>query len=387
MIAFIVVRDGVGIMKDAVGEGEIVEMHPLGRPMLAITRIGGSMDGKGKTAVITVTFYRGVQEPSLDRLNKKYVVKRWRDEAHLRELLDDIAREMNYISGYGIWSIKVKAEQLIYTVDYRELCKPYMLDIVPHVHDEFWFSLRFTVGRSHSSITRFIIPRLNVMEDKIIKYDPNDNLLRIRTVPYGSRESRKRAKSRYYLYFDSENPILNSFLRRISADGELEPQTSTQWHPIDNVNHTYISWWHLPNSQITLYKIKKLRERKEKEERKRKQLEKSGIIYADRAKKKKADQVYLIKMDDDSLAEPVYKIGISNAPGKRLQTLNTSSPFALTIVHKFVADPALEAEAQLHLRFQDNRLSGEWFRLSKEQLVELKKIVGFEKGAFVCESG
>jgi len=344
------------------------------------------MDEDVKTAVITVTFYRGVQEPSLDQLNKKYVVKRWRDEAHLRQLLDDIAREMNYISGYGIWSIKAKAEQLTFTIDYRDTYKPYEQESKAYLRHGFWFSLRFTVGRSYHSITRLIIPRLNITTAKVIKYDPDDNLLQIRAIAHWGRKEKKQAKSRYLLYFDPENPILNSFLQRISDGGELEPQTSTKWQPIQNINHSYISWWHLPNAQTTSYQRKKLDKRKEKEERKQKQLEKSGIIYTDRAKKKKADQVYLIKMDDDDLPEPVYKIGISNAPRKRLQTLNTSSPFELTIVHKFVADPALEAEAQLHLRYQSNHKKGEWFKLSGVQLAELKNIIGFTIGAFVYQA-
>ena len=106
------------------------------------------MDDGGKTAVITVSFYRGVKEPSLDRLNKKYVVKRWRDEAHLRQLLDKIAYEMNYISGYGIWNIKVKAEQLMFTIDYRDSYKPYKLNDADNFNYGFSYTLGFTIGQS-----------------------------------------------------------------------------------------------------------------------------------------------------------------------------------------------------------------------------------------------
>jgi hypothetical protein len=76
-------------------------------------------------------------------------------------------------------------------------------------------------------------------------------------------------------------------------------------------------------------------------------------------------------------------IGISNAPGKRLQSLNTSSPFTLKIIHKFVAEPAEEAEAQLHLLFKRSRMSGESFKLTSGQIAELKLITEFKDGKFI----
>jgi len=68
-----------------------------------------------------------------------------------------------------------------------------------------------------------------------------------------------------------------------------------------------------------------------------------------------------------------------------LQTLNTSNPFELNILHKFVAEPAEEAESKLHERFKQSRLSGEWFRLTKIQILEICKIVGYIDGEFIKE--
>src|SRR5574342_658211 len=97
-------------------------------------------------AIITVTFYKGAGDTSLDWLSRKYVVKNWRDENHLRQLLDDIAREMNHISGYGILAIQVDSEHMNFTVDYKSRYKPYKLETAHYSFDEFRDILRFNVG-------------------------------------------------------------------------------------------------------------------------------------------------------------------------------------------------------------------------------------------------
>ena len=333
-----------------------------------------------------------MNESTLDRLDRKYVVKRWRDETHLRQLLDDIAKEMNYLSGYGIATIKVKAEELNFIVDYENKYLPYKIEgRESFFYYEFQYALRFVVGHSVGRAIRLVIPRLNSTigsRDLFKQYDPDDNLLQIKTTPFGSKRKKKKRGSRYHLSFDQNNPILESFLRRISENGELEPNTSTQWqHFKRRVGFSDISWWYLPESQTTLYKVQQKRRREDKQrqakEREQRRLEKTGVVYKDRKKTKKSNQVYIIKMQDESLAETVYKIGISNAPGKRLQTLNTSSPFELTMVHRFVAEPAEDAEKQLHAMYQNTRLSGEWFRLTREQLADLKGIIEFKNGKFI----
>lgn len=49
-------------------------------------------------ATLTVTFYFGPGDSPPYRLDKKYIVKNWTDEAHLRRLLGEIAAEMNHLS-------------------------------------------------------------------------------------------------------------------------------------------------------------------------------------------------------------------------------------------------------------------------------------------------
>ena len=66
-----------------------------------------------------------------------------------------------------------------------------------------------------------------------------------------------------------------------------------------------------------------------------------------------------------------------------MQALQTSNPFELRLVHTFVADPAEDAEVQLHARFAANQLEGEWFRLTPEQIAELQQIVAYKHGEFI----
>lgn len=342
-------------------------------------------------AKITVTFYSGSNENNVeDKLSKKYILKNWRDETDLRRLLEELAEEMNHLSGYGIWAIEINSDRLRFVVDYKSRFKPYIYESLYH---NFWDVLRFEVGRyirggRVGSKVRIEIPRIGVAipyNAPLKKYEPNDRLFHIKIDSVGGKKERSRLETWYRLSFDANNPYLASFLRKISKDGVLFPDTTKEWEHT-TLGPRSLSWWKLPESQITLHKRKRNREQEEKrkkqEESKVKQLEKAGIVYKPKKKKEKAYQVYIIGAEDGNLAD-IYKIGISNAPGKRLQSLNTSNPFKLTIIHKFVAEPAKDAEAQLHTMFQDSRTSGEWFRLTPEQISELKRILEFKEGKFI----
>lgn len=142
-----------------------------------------------------------------------------------------------------------------------------------------------------------------------------------------------------------------------------------------------MSWWFLPETQTSQYKAKQNTKKAEKQEQKHQRLKKAGIVYKTKGTTKKADQVYVIQMDETEV-DHVYKIGVSNAPGRRLRALQTSSPFPLNIVHKFVAEPAEDAEGLLHAKYREQQLNGEWFRLTLEQITELKQISGYQKGEF-----
>lgn len=84
-----------------------------------------------------------------------------------------------------------------------------------------------------------------------------------------------------------------------------------------------------------------------------------------------AGYVYLIR-------EPggLYKIGHSTNPKKRLSSLRGQTPYALQLelVHTIRCNNRYEAESQLHKRYADKRVRGEWFRLDPDDVQAIRKI-------------
>jgi hypothetical protein len=66
--------------------------------------------------------------------------------------------------------------------------------------------------------------------------------------------------------------------------------------------------------------------------------------------------IYFVQQGTDG---PI-KIGVSTDPEQRLRTLQSSSPQPLTLL-AFMPG-GVESERDLHRRFADGRLEGEWFR-------------------------
>lgn len=344
--------------------------------------------------IITVTFYFGSVNDSIYKLNKKYVVQKWKNEQDLRRLLDEIAREMNHLSGYGISEIKVNADAEQFTIDYKDELVPHNVSELDVNHYSYWFraTLRFIVGHSRGGGKIWLeIPRIHWTTgaaNPMKYYKLKDTLFEVKAVAFGGPKKQRKAGTCYRLNYDYENPFLISFANKISTE-VLVPNTSRKYQASNSEIYIKqsVSWWYLPDAQTTSYKIKKNEERERKrkkaEERKQKRQKKAGIVYKDKWETKKAQQVYIIQMVGHSLTDDLYKIGISNSPGKRLQSLNTSSPFELELIHKFVAEPAEEAETKLHEQFKASRMSGEWFKLTSAQIIELKDIIEYRDGKFV----
>lgn len=68
----------------------------------------------------------------------------------------------------------------------------------------------------------------------------------------------------------------------------------------------------------------------------------------------------------------IYKIGYSSNVQKRMENLQEGSPVKLTILHTIpVKSPGLytrNLEKTLHELFEKERLHGEWFKFSKDQI-------------------
>ncbi|MGH9870543.1 MAG: GIY-YIG nuclease family protein [Candidatus Polarisedimenticolia bacterium] len=77
--------------------------------------------------------------------------------------------------------------------------------------------------------------------------------------------------------------------------------------------------------------------------------------------------VYLLK------AGRHYKIGRSNAVGRRERELAIQLPEKATLVHTVKTDDPIGIEQYWHRRFQDKRGNGEWFLLSADDVAAFRR--------------
>ena len=66
----------------------------------------------------------------------------------------------------------------------------------------------------------------------------------------------------------------------------------------------------------------------------------------------------------------VCKIGFSERPKRRIETIRKSFPFKLEIFKIFDGDRT--DENKIHIKYSESRIKGEWFTLSKLDLFDLK---------------
>lgn len=77
--------------------------------------------------------------------------------------------------------------------------------------------------------------------------------------------------------------------------------------------------------------------------------------------------VYLMQFGSE------YKIGTSNNVERRFRELKTQMPYEGKIIHTIATGDPEGIEAYWHQYFSENRLKGEWFKLSKAEVAYFKK--------------
>jgi hypothetical protein len=68
-----------------------------------------------------------------------------------------------------------------------------------------------------------------------------------------------------------------------------------------------------------------------------------------------------------------YKVGRSNAVGRRERELALQLPERATVVHSIKTDDPIGIENYWHRRFESRRLNGEWFALDRADLAAFKR--------------
>jgi hypothetical protein len=93
---------------------------------------------------------------------------------------------------------------------------------------------------------------------------------------------------------------------------------------------------------------------------------------AKKTKKRKPGYVYLLQSPSAA-----YKIGRTKAPQNRLKTFAVNLPFEVEYIALIQTNDMAGLERQLHQRFADKRVNGEWFELSSE---DVQYIQGLSNG-------
>ena len=76
--------------------------------------------------------------------------------------------------------------------------------------------------------------------------------------------------------------------------------------------------------------------------------------------------IYIIQLGDTD----IYKIGISKDPNKRIRQLQFKCPIPLKLIFTNFGHDYEFAEKYLHLHFRNQRVKGEWFELSAEDILQ-----------------
>lgn len=66
--------------------------------------------------------------------------------------------------------------------------------------------------------------------------------------------------------------------------------------------------------------------------------------------------------------ENFYKIGYSTSPKSRLEGMQTSCPFKISLLWSQKCPNYKQIECLLHDKYKDKRTKGEWFELNSEDI-------------------
>lgn len=96
------------------------------------------------------------------------------------------------------------------------------------------------------------------------------------------------------------------------------------------------------------------------------------VLRADDDNLAKPGFVYGVYLDDSS-NKRYYKIGMAGAFTPRFQAHQCASPFEICVAFAYYVGNMRLEERFLHSKFSACRIRGEWFDLSKDDLVEISK--------------
>lgn len=66
----------------------------------------------------------------------------------------------------------------------------------------------------------------------------------------------------------------------------------------------------------------------------------------------------------------LYKIGRSQHPENRLVELQVGNPYILVIIGKYECKDSINCERDVHIKFKDYNINGEWFEFNSDELID-----------------
>lgn len=89
--------------------------------------------------------------------------------------------------------------------------------------------------------------------------------------------------------------------------------------------------------------------------------------------------VYLLKTPEN-----IYKIGVAKNVEKRIKQLQTGCADEIILVDKFLSNYPFKIESILHRRYETNKINGEWYGLSNENINNFQKDCTIMERNFKC---
>jgi len=175
-------------------------------------------------------------------------------------------------------------------------------------------------------------------------------------------------------FYDNQNPNYSS--------GYTEDDILEALEKIELVlNHSYWVWEDHSRSQnrvqieFTSLRYNLLGILREQEAKREKEELKKNKKNKKSRKTPKAGYVYLLQSPSE-----YYKIGFSATPEDRVKTFKNKLPFEVEYICLIPTDNMKKLEGELHDRFEDRRVDGEWFALTENDVAYIKLLAEDAKG-------
>lgn len=312
---------------------------------------------------------------------RKFYLRNLRGESrqeqvsHARQILDEVVAELHYLTGLGIdkGAIRVGSAKVVENI-YEKLS--------PRFEDSTVWALLFQFSPTYSCVwKKGGQRRRSISEDELEQGWQREVEASRRSVSfqlpiiaqtareavdeheersfflYASNLFRKRKWYGFTVNYDRNDPTFQRFVARFYEDGNLSFGEHRVFASTD--------------SRLTL----EGRKWPKSKTKTRRQPQRS--ILASQPTDD-TEYVYVIR----SGRTHTYKIGKTNDPEGRLQSLQTANPHKLKLLHLFKADNATAAEEALHGLLHSKRLEGEWFRLTDSEKDILVSVERFENKRF-----